>query len=225
MLLQEFFTKSNYSNIIKKKDAVSYGLSVEMLYDEDEKIPKELKCLYISKTCDELFFILDGREYDLTELCEKWDRKISAFMTFGSKDKEILRKLKYNAIQIILYDSPIVDRSEEGSLNVTRKILLPCIFSGNGMIEIQDDEAVGIPFYLIPTGDFKVNEELVSQLNDCLPEDERGEFEFLSLERKLVQKRVDDNNILKKNFIKEEYDKIKEWLNTNVDTISYDTEF
>ena len=93
------------------------------------------------------------------------------------------------------------------------------------MIEIQDDEAVGIPFYLIPTGDFKVNEELVSQLNDCLPEDERGEFEFLSLERKLVQKRVDDNNILKKNFIKEEYDKIKEWLNTNVDTISYDTEF
>ena len=40
-----------------------------------------------------------------------------------------------------------------------------------------------------------------------------------------MQKRVDDNNILKKNFIKEEYDKIKEWLNTNVDTISYDTEF
>lgn len=220
MLLQEFFTNSNYSNIIKKEDAVSYGLSVEMLYDEDEKIPKEFKCLYISKTCDELFFVLDGREYDLTELCKKWDRKISAFMTFGSKNKEVLRKLKYNAIQIILYENPVIDRSEEGSLNVTRKILLPCTFKGNGMIEIKDDEAVGIPFYLIPAGDFKVNEKFTSQLNDCLPEDEKGEFEFLSLERKLVQKRVDDNNVLKKNFIKEEFDKIKEWLNTNVDTIS-----
>lgn len=220
MLLQEFFTKSNYSNIIKKEDAVSYGLSVEMLYDEDEKLPKEFICLYISKTCDELFFILDGRECELTQLCEKWDRKISAFMTFGSKDKEILRKLKYNVIQIILYENPIDDRSEEGSLNVTRKILLPCSFKKNGVIEVQDDEAVEIPFYLIPVGDFKVNEEFVTELNDCLPQDERGEFEFLSLKRKLVQKRVDDNNVLKKNFIKEEYDKIKEWLNTNVDTIS-----
>ena len=220
MLLQEFFTKSNYSNIIKKEDADSYGLCVEMLYDEDEKIPKEFKCLYISKTCDELFFILDGREYDLKELCERWDRKISAFMTFGSRNKELLGNLKYNAIQIILYENPNIDRSEEGSLNVTRKILLPCTFKANGMIEIKDDEAVGIPFYLIPAGDFKVNEEFISQLNDCLPEDERGEFEFLFLERKLVQKRVDDNNVLKKNFIKEEYDKIKEWLTTNVDTIS-----
>lgn len=140
-------------------------------------------------------------------------------MTFGSKDKEILRKLKYNVIQIILYENPIVDRSEEGSLNVTRKILLPCSFKKNGVIEVQDDEAVEIPFYLIPVGDFKVNEEFVTELNDCLPQDERGEFEFLSLKRKLVQKRVDDNNVLKKNFIKEEYDKIKEWLNTNVDTI------
>lgn len=220
MLLQEFFTKSNYSNIIKREDAVSYGLSVGMLYDEDEKIPKEFKCLYISKTCDELFFILDGREGNLTELCEKWDRKISAFMTFGSKNKEILRKLKYNAIQIILYENPAIDRSEEGSLNVTRKILLPCTFKENGMIEIKEEEAVEIPFYLIPAGDFKVNEEFVSQLNDCLPEDEGGKFEFLFSERKLVQKRINANNVLKKNFINEEYDKIKEWLNTNVDTIS-----
>lgn len=119
-----------------------------------------------------------------------------------------------------MYENPIVDRSEEGSLNVTRKILLPCSFKKNGVIEVQDDEAVEIPFYLIPVGDFKVNEEFVTELNDCLPQDERGEFEFLSLKRKLVQKRVDDNNVLKKNFIKEEYDKIKEWLNTNVDTIS-----
>ena len=202
MLLQDFFTQSNYSNIINKEDADSYELSVEMLYDGDEKIPNEFKYLYISKTCDELFFILDGREYDLKKLCEKWDRKISAFMTFGSKNKEILRKLKYNAIQIILHENPIIDRSEEGSLNVTRKILLPCIFKGNGKIEIKDDEAVGIPFYLIPVSDFKVNEEFISQLNDCLPEDEKEELEFLSLERKLVHKRVDDNNVSKKNFIK-----------------------
>lgn len=123
-----------------------------------------------------MFFVLDGREYDLTELCKKWDQKISAFMTFGSKNKKVLRKLKYNAIQIILYENTIIDRSEEGSLNVTRKILLPCTFMRNGMTEIKDDEAVGIPFYLIPAGDFKVNEEFISQLNDCLPVDERGEF-------------------------------------------------
>ena len=102
-------------------------------------------------------------------------------MPFGSRNKELLGNLKYNAIQIILHENPIIDRSEEGSLNVTRKILLPCTFKGNGMIEIKDDEAVGIPFYLIPAGDFKVNEEFISQLNACLPVDERGEFDFLSL--------------------------------------------
>lgn len=220
MLLQDFFTKNNYVNIINIENAISYGLFVEMLYDEDDVIPKEFKCLYISKNCDELFFILDGRESDLTKLCEKWDRKISAFMAFGSKNKEILRKLKYNAIQIILYENPAIDRSEESSLNVTRKILLPCTFKGNGMIEVEDSEAVGIPFYLIPVGDFKVNEEIVAELNNCLPDAEIGGLDFLSTNRKLVQRRVDENNILKKNFEREEYDKIKEWLNINVDTIS-----
>lgn len=220
MLLQELFEKSNYSNIINEEDAVSFGLSVGMLYDEDEMIPEEFICLYISKTCDELFFVLDGRECDLMELCKKWDRKISAFMTFGSKDKKILGKLKYNAIQIILYESPLVDRSEEGSLNVTRKILLPCSFKENGMIEIQDNEAVEIPFYLIPVADFKVNEEFVTELNNCLPDDETEDFDFLYTNRRLVQRRTDGNNILKKNFEKEQYERIKEWLNTNVDTIS-----
>ena len=31
MLLQDFFTKNNYANIINMENAASYGLSVEML--------------------------------------------------------------------------------------------------------------------------------------------------------------------------------------------------
>lgn len=220
MLLQELFTQHDYSNIIKNEDAVFYELSVEMLYDEDEKIPTEFIGLYISKTRDELFFILDGRNHDVTKLCQEWDRKISAFMAFGSKDREKLKKLKYNAIQIILCEGSMADRSEEGSLNVTRKIFLPCTFKENGKIDVQDDETIELPFYMIPAGDFKVNEAFVSQLNAYLPEDEGGELEFLSLKRKPVQKRADNDKIYKKNFPKAEYDKIKEWLITNEDTIS-----
>lgn len=218
MVLQELFKENGYSNIINKVEALQYELAVNMFYDDEEKIPEELRYLYISKTRDELFFVLDTRKYTPSELCEKWDRKISAFMTFGSQNREIIRKLKYNTVQILLYEAPIADRSEESSLNISRKILMPCTFKDDGTIEIPDDEVVGIPFYLITKGDFETNIDVVDKLRDCLSGTESDNLDFLNLRRKQVQRRTDENNHLRKNFEEDEYNKIKEWLNTNVNT-------
>lgn len=217
MELQEIFKKSGYINIINKVDALKYKLFVDMFYEEGETIPQELKYLYISKTCDELFFVLDGRGQDISSLCEMWDRKISAFMTFGSSDRDTIEKLKYNVVQIVLYEAPVEDRSEEGSLNVTRKLLIPCIFLDNGDIEISDDEVIEIPFYLIEAGDFEKNMIVLNELGQYLPSSQDVNLDFLSVRRKPVQRRL-ENKILKKNYEKTEYKKIKEWLKTYEDT-------
>lgn len=218
MVLQDLFEGKGYVNIINKEDAIPFELSVNMFYDNEERIPQELKYLFISKTKDELFFVLDSRDQDISALCGKWDQKISAFMNFGSSNKIVIQKLKYNAVQIVLYEKPIADRSEEGSLNVTRKILMPCTFDDNGVIEIPDDEVVEIPFYLIVSDEFKKNTIVENKLKNCLPASESKTMDFLYEKRRLVQRREDKNKILKKNFKEEEYNKIKEWLNTNVNT-------
>lgn len=217
MELQEIFKKSGYINIVNKVDAAEYKLFVDMFYEEGENIPQELKYLYISKTRDELFFVLDGRGQDISSLCEMWDRKISAFMTFGSSDRDAIEKLKYNAVQIVLYEAPIEDCSKEGSLNVTRKLFIPCIFLDNGDIEISDNKVIEIPFYLIEAGDFEKDTIVLNQLGQYLPTLQDANLDFLCVRRKSVQRRL-ENKILKKNYEKTEYKMIKEWLKTYADT-------
>lgn len=220
MILQKLFENNGYTSILNIETAIQYNLFVDMFYDEDGKVPKELINLYISKTYDELFFVLDSKEHDISELCTKWDQKISAFMAFGSTDSKIIRKLKYNVIQVILYQGDIEDRSEEGSLNISRKILIPFTLNSEGDIEISDGEIIEIPFYLIESGDFVINQEIWEKLNDCLPGKEKKELEFLGEKRKRVSKINEKDNILRKNFRREEYDNIKEWLNTNDNTVN-----
>lgn len=217
MVLQELFKKYGYINIIDRAKAIQYDLFVNMLYEDGKNIPPELKYLYISKTRDELFFILDGREQEICRLCEKWDRKISAFITFGSSDRKIVKRLKYNVIQIILYDLPVVDRSEEKSLNVTRKLFVPSSFLENGDINILDEDIVEIPFYLIENKHFEKSNAVLNELKRNLPNSENEIFDFLNVKRKLVFKKK-ENKILKKNFKEDEYNKIKEWLDTYVDS-------
>ena len=59
MILQDLFEESGYRNIINEDNAKPYHLSVDVFYNEEGQIPSELKFLYISKTKDELFFVLD----------------------------------------------------------------------------------------------------------------------------------------------------------------------
>ncbi len=220
MILQDLFEESGYRNIINEDNAKPYHLSVDVFYNEEGQIPSELKFLYISKTKDELFFVLDGRVESISNVCKKWEQNISAFMAFGSPDKNVIRNLKYNVVMLVLFEDFSVDRSKESSLNIARKIFLPCTFKANGDIEIAEEEVVELPFYLIKEEAFEKDFNMADRLKLMLPKMEQEEMDFLGITRKQVPGREDSNGVLKKNFKQEEYEKIKRWLETNADTES-----
>lgn len=213
MSLQELFDRYGYLNITHKDEALAYKLFVELFYD-DGKIPKELKYLYISKTCDELFVVLDGRNKDINELCKIWDQKISIFIAFGSEEESVTQKLKYNVIQIILCNDAIDDRSEEGSLNVSRKILLPCIIDNVGNIIISDAEVVEIPFYIVHVGDFEVNLNVMNDLMTYIPDSNTTDLDFLNKPMKKVNRNKNSGSKISKSFTEEQFKKVKEWLDS-----------
>lgn len=213
MILWKLFEDYGYYNIINQADALSYKLSVGIFYD-DGQIPKELKYLYISRTCDELFLILDGRNQNIKELCKKWDQKISIFIAFGSEEQNITERIKYNVIQIILCEDNIDDRSEEGSLNISRKILLPYMTTEEGDIIIPDTEIVEIPFYIVPAGDFKVNQQILNALKAHIPDSSADDLVFLEKPLKKVSRKKGNDNKIAKSLSEDQYIKIKGWLNS-----------
>ena len=135
-------------------------------------------------------------------MCDEWDNRVSIFVAFGSENRSLLRKMKYNIIEIILCKDKQRDRSEEGSLKVTRKIILSYDIESDGTIVIPDTEAVEIPFYMISTSDFLLNEENIKTLKKCMPKED---LKILFQENK-------KGRGINSTFEKEYYDKIEEWL-------------
>lgn len=124
MILQDLFKEYGYSNIDDDINGERTGFFMNYFLDENDKKPSELLGIYLSKNQDELFFVLNGEGKSITRLCQKWDFMIRNFMIFGSEDREVLEQLQYNAVQLILFQSDIIDRAEELSLNISRKIFL-----------------------------------------------------------------------------------------------------
>lgn len=213
MSLQELFDRYGYCDITNKEDALDYNLLVEFFYD-DEKIPEELKFLYLSKTCDELFLVLDGRKHGINELCEKWDQKISIFVAFGSEEENVTKKIKYNVVQVILCDDTIDDRSEEGSLNVSRKILLPCTINDMGDIIISDTEMVELPFYTVPVGDFEENSIIMNDLRTYIPNSNTVDLDFFNKPIKKVKRIKNSDNRIAKSFTEDQFIKVRGWLDS-----------
>lgn len=220
MDLHELFKKYQYCDISSQSEAAQYGLLVGILYDDDNLKPNELMCIYISKTQDELFFVLDGRKRSINELCKKWDRKISNFIAFGSEDRKQIKKLQYNVVQIVLYsEGEEIDHSQEGSLNVSRKILLPCKSISEKSIDIIDNEIVEIPFYIVPVGEYKRNNELLEELNESVPNSEMNDLKFLFNSIKKESNRRGSGGKTVKSLTSEQYLNIKEWLSSNDDSV------
>ena len=214
MILQELFDTYKYCDLLKDENDVRFKLSVGLFYDDNGEIPQELKHLYISKTGDELFLVLDSTNYTIKELCKKWDQKISIFIAFGSNEGSVTKKLKYNVVQIILYKGNIEDRSEEGSLSVSRKILLPFEVSEEGDIIIADEEVVEIPFYIVPVGDFMVQPNILKDLKACIPDSIADDLGFLNEPMKKGNRKKGDDNKIIKIFNEDQYRKIEGWLNS-----------
>ncbi|MEQ2543239.1 hypothetical protein WMO27_18230 [Lachnospiraceae bacterium CLA-AA-H183] len=208
MILQEEFRKNGYKDILTGGIALEYGIKLEDIYDAEQK-PEELLNIFISDPGDELFFLLDGDKKGINSLCDFWDDRIRVFIIINSKSK-LIHKLKYNIVQLIVYSRDIPDKSREGNLLISRKIIIKGGMEDKTRIVIDDTEAIELPFHMIPSDTFEPDEEQLNQLKQLLPEDEEL-LNLLKRERHKVNG-TEKDGIKSKSFEANEYEKIKEWL-------------
>ena len=210
MILQDEFKSNGYLNLLDSANIIDDVINLEDLFDIDDK-PVELLVIYISQNRDELFFVLDGNIMDINELCDTWDDRIRVFAIINGKNTDIHR-LKYNIVQLIICSDDNPDKNREGNLLVSRKIILKGNMSDRNKIILDDDEAIELPFHMIPIKDFLPDEEQIGLLRRLLPEDE-SVFSLLKRQHKKA-KRKEHEGIIDKSFSVQDFEKIKEWLET-----------
>lgn len=208
MILQEEFKKSGYKDILVGDTASEYEIDLEDIFELNHK-PEELLSIFISEQRDELFFLLDGDLEEIDSLYDCWDDRIRVFTIINGKSKA-LHKLKYNIVQLIVYSEDTPDKSREGNLLVSRKIIIKGDMADKEQIVIDDDEVIELPFHMIPVDAFAPDEEQMKQLSQLLPENE-DLLELLEKKRKKVNKK-EKEGVLDKSFEVQDYEKIKEWL-------------
>lgn len=208
MILQEEFKKSGYKDILVGDTASEYEIDLEDIFELNHK-PEELLSIFISEQRDELFFLLDGDLEEIDSLCDCWDDRIRVFTIINGKSKA-LHKLKYNIVQLIVYSEDTPDKSREGNLLISRKIIIKGDMADKEQIVIDDDEVIELPFHMIPVDAFAQDEEQMKQLSQLLPENE-DLLELLEKKRKKMN-RKEKEGVLDKSFEVQDYEKIKEWL-------------
>ena len=208
MILQEEFMQNGYKKLLSGENANIYQINLEDFFDLND-IPSELIEIYISEKQDELFFIIDGDGMEINELCDTWDDRIRVFTIINGKNT-IIQKLKYNIVQLIIYSDDIPDKNREGNLHISRKIILKGNMDDRNRILLDDDESIELPFHMIPANSFSPDEEQVNALRQLLPEDD-SIFTLLKKKRNKA-KRKEHEGILDKSFEIQNFEKIKEWL-------------
>ncbi|OKZ81447.1 MAG: hypothetical protein BHW08_01585 [Clostridium sp. CAG:12237_41] len=208
MILQKEFVESGYKDILVGKIASEYGIELADIFELDQK-PEELISIFISEQRDELFFLLDGDLMEINSLCDRWDDRIRVF-TIINRNSKAIQKLMYNIVQLIVYSETTPDKSREGNLLISRKIIIKGNMTTKDQIVIDDEEVIELPFHMIPVNAFAPNTERAKQLNQLLPKDES----LLELmEKKQVKvKRKEKEGVLDKSFEVQDYEKIREWL-------------
>lgn len=208
MILQKEFKENGYKDILVEENSSEYGINLADIFELDKK-PEELLSIFISKQKDELFFLLDGDLLDINSLCDRWDDRIRVFTIINGNSKAI-HKLKYNIVQLIVYSGDTPDKSREGNLLISRKIIIKGDMTQKDQITINDDEVIELPFHMIPVDAFAPDEEQVKQLDKLLPKDES----LLALMEKKQKKvnRKEKEGVLEKSFEIKDYEKIREWL-------------
>ena len=208
MILQEEFKKSGYKDLLVGDIACEYEINLEDIFDLDQK-PEELLSIFISDQRDELFFLLNGDLAEIDSLCDVWDDRIRVFTIINGKSKAI-HKLKYNIVQLIVYSEGIPDRSQEGNLLISRKIIIKGDMTDKDRIAIDDEEVIELPLHMIPTDAFAPDVEQMKRLSQLLPEDE-GLLALMEKKRKKVNRNKKEG-VLDKSFGEQDYEMIKGWL-------------
>lgn len=208
MILQKEFEESGYKDILIGKNASEYGIDLADFFEPDQK-PEELLSIFISEQRDELFFLLDGDLMEINSLCDRWDDRIRVF-TIINRNSKVIHKLMYNIVQLIVYSGITPDKSREGNLLISRKIIIKGDMIKKNQIVIDDDEVIELPFHMIPVDAFAPDVEQIKQLSQLLPEDE-SLLELMGKKQKKVI-RKEKEGILDKSFEVQDYEKIREWL-------------
>ena len=208
MILQEEFKKNGYKDILIGDIASEYEINLEDIFDLNQK-PEELLNIFISEKKDELFFILDGDLMEIDSLCDCWDDRIRVFIIINGKLKGI-HKIKYNIIQLIVYSGDTPDKSREGHLLISRKIIIKGNMTDKNQIVIDDNEVIELPFHMIPANAFAPDEKKEKQLEQLLPEDE-GLLRLMEEKHRKVNRKERDGE-LDKSLKIQDYERIKEWL-------------
>lgn len=209
LILQEEFLKNGYKTILNEKNENTYHINLDDIFDVDNK-PSELIEIYISEQQDELFFIIDGNKRDINELCDIWDDRIRIFTILNGKD-EVIQRLKYNIIQIIICSDDMPDRNRERNLCISRKIILKGKIRPDAQVYIDDDEAIELPFYMISAEVFLPDKEQINELEQLLPSKNDSILDLLKKKRKKMPRRNRESNI-EKSFDDGDFEKIKRWL-------------
>lgn len=208
MNLQEEFIENGYKDLLVEENEIKYEIKLQDIFDLNDR-PKELLGIFISEQRDELFFLLDGDAIEINALCDLWDDKIRVFTIVNGKSK-VVQELKYNIVQLVIYSDGTPDKSREGNLLISRKIILKGNMEDKEQIMIDDDEVIELPFHMIPSDAFLPDEEQITTLRQLLPKVGR----VLSLLKRKQKKaiRKERNGVLDKTFQLQDYEKIKEWL-------------
>ena len=209
LILQEEFLKNGYKTILNEKNENTYHINLDDIFDVDNK-PSELIEIYISEQQDELFFIIDGNKRDINELCDIWDDRIRIFTILNGKG-EVIQRLKYNIIQIIICSDDMPDRNRERNLCISRKIILKGKIRPDAQVYIDDDEAIELPFYMISAEVFLPDKEQINELEQLLPSKNDSILDLLKKKRKKMPRRNRESNI-EKSFDDGDFKKIKRWL-------------
>lgn len=210
VILQEEFMQNGYKNLLIGENAYIYQINLEDLFDLNQ-MPTELLGIFISEKRDELFFLLNGDSMEINNLCDTWDDRIRVFTIVNGKNT-VIQDLKYNIVQLIIYSNGTPDKNREGNLLISRKIILKGNVDEKDRIFIGDDEVIELPFHMISSDAFSPDEGQINTLKQLLPKEE-GVLSILKKKQKKVNKK-EREGILDKSFEIQDFEKIKEWLET-----------
>ena len=206
MILQEEFRKNGYLDLLDASVTSEHGIRLEDLFDRK---PGELLSIFISSQGDELFFLLDGDQEEINSLCDRWDDRIRV-LSILNRNRESFKKLKYNIVQLSVYSGDTPDKNREGNLMISRKIIIKADTADKACIQIEDGEAIELPFHMIQGNPFAPDEEQMTKLRQLLPAND-DVLELMQKPQKKVYGKERDG-VLDKSFDAQDYETIRGWL-------------
>ena len=211
MILQDEFNNSGFIDVYNNDVSEKCGINFADLFDPQQR-PEGLLGVYISKTMDDLYILIDGMEKDANSLCDEWDDQIRIF-TIANGNSAVVQKLKYNVIQLVIYSSGHQDKSKETNLLISRKIFIKGEITADRQIFIDENEAIELPFYIIKGADESQDEERqeqLDQLKELLPKNKK--LIKLLDEYRTKSSKKENNGITGKTFKKSEFDDVSRWI-------------